>query len=162
MKGKLSNWVLFPRQIAQGLMDGKLTLAEFTLLCALRGRSDPYGKLRTSYSDIKYDIYKGKKTENYTNKLMLALKKKQYLYFERHSGFRGSFDIEFGDLILPSKDIKSLGHFFSKGSDGLIINQNKSTAEEKSVNEGQRLDPSSQRSQEKIDEITQMLNGFPF
>ena len=159
MQNKLSDWVIFPRQLTFDFIEGRMKPAEFLLHCALRGRGDPYGNLRTSLSDIRYDVFKGKGSDNYVNRLLISLKKKKYLYFERRSGRKGSFVVSFGDWILSDGSVRSLDHLFS--GEGKDATSNTTTTEQPhSVS--QRTRDLSQRSNDIKNDISQFLKDIPF
>lgn len=120
-KTGLMNFVIFPRQIVQDRRNGLLKMAEFYVYTWVRLNASPYGVAIISLSDIRNDIYDGEVSENYINKLLLSLKSKKYIYYQRRAGRRGSFEVHFGDWILPNKTIKTLDKYFNpevvRGSD---------------------------------------------
>lgn len=109
---KLINWVAFPRKIISDFRNGVITLSEMQVYNWLRLNANPYGIATTSLIDISIDLFKSGKTENSINKILLALKRKKYLYYKRRTGSRGSFEVRFGEFILPTGQINSLDRFF--------------------------------------------------
>src|SRR3989338_11270476 len=102
-----------PRYIPEDLRSGKMTRGEWRVYQWLRINADPYGKVSTSLILIRDDVFDGA-TENYINTILLSLKSKEYLYYQSRQGRRGSFDVHFGDWLLPDKKIKYLDKYFSK------------------------------------------------
>jgi hypothetical protein len=111
-ENKLSNWIPFPRKISTDFRNGVITLSEMQVYSWLRLNANPYGIAITSLTDISSDLFKGRKSENSINKILLALKRKKCLYYKRRTGSRGSFEIHFGEFILPTGHINSLNKFF--------------------------------------------------
>lgn len=109
---KLENWVPFPRRIATDFRNGIITLNEMLVYIWLRLNANPFGISTTSLIGISEDLFESKKTENSINKILLALKRKKYLYYQRRTGSRGSFDVRFGEFILPNKHILSIDKYF--------------------------------------------------
>lgn len=109
---KLSNWIPFPRKISSDFRNGVITLSEMQVYNWLRLNANPYGITITSLIDISTDLYKGRKSENSINKILLALKQKKCLYYKRRTGSRGSFEVRFGEFILPTGQINSIDRFF--------------------------------------------------
>jgi len=111
-ESKLSNWIPFPRKISADFRNGVITLCEMQVYNWLRLNANPYGITTTSLIDISTDLFKGRKSENSINKILLALKRKKRLYYKRRTGSRGSFEVRFGEFILPSGKINTLDRFF--------------------------------------------------
>jgi hypothetical protein len=109
---KLINWVAFPRKITSDFRNGVITLSEMQVYNWLRLNANPYGIATTSLPDISIDLFIGGKTENSINKILLALKRKKYLYYKRRTGSRGSFEVRFSEFILPTGQITTLDRFF--------------------------------------------------
>lgn len=152
MSNKLTDFVAFPRQISKAFLDREMEPNEYLVLMALRGTANPYGIRRTSYEEVLHDILRGKGSVNYVNKILLSLKKKEYLWFEDRRGKRGGFDIRFSDCIRP---------------DGFVstIREHSDTTQyrEPSIKpDGQRLGGLSQKSEAIRDDISSFLNDIPF
>lgn len=111
-ENKLANWIPFPRKISSDFRNGVITLSEMQVYNWLRLNANPYGITITSLSDITIDLFKGRKSENSINKILLALKRKKCLYYKRRTGSRGSFEVRFGEFILPTGQINTLDRFF--------------------------------------------------
>ena len=111
-ENKLSNWIPFPRKISSDFRNGVITLSEMQVYNWLRLNANPYGIANTSLTDISIDLFKSEKTENSINKLLLALKRKKYLYYKRRTGSRGSFEVRFAEFILPTGRITTLDRYF--------------------------------------------------
>lgn len=105
---KPQNFVTVNRSILADYHNKKICRGEYLIFLHLRVSCDPYGRCHTSLSDINQDVFGGLVGKNYINKLLLSLKSKKLLWFERRQGSRGVFIIEFGDLVLPNKKIKTL------------------------------------------------------
>ena len=112
-KYKVENFVIFPRKIPSDFRNGEITKGEWEVLTWLRQNGNPYGITTTNLSSINEDLFNNKKSDNYINKLLLGLKNKRYLYYKKRSGRRGSFDVQFGDWILPDKSLKTLDKYFN-------------------------------------------------
>ncbi|MBK6545802.1 MAG: hypothetical protein IPG12_11095 [Saprospiraceae bacterium] len=113
-ENKLTNWIPFPRKISSDFRNGVITLSEMQVYNWLRLNANPYGITTTSLSDISIDLFKGRKSENSINKILLALKRKKCLYYKRRTGSRGSFEVRFGEFILPTGQINTLDRFFEE------------------------------------------------
>lgn len=105
MKDRLKNFVLFPRQILQDLRDGKITPTEYNTCVYVRHCGNPYGVTYTSLTSLSSHFGY---TENYTNKLLLSLKAKGYLYYESRTGRKGDFALHFADFIRPDGKVTSI------------------------------------------------------
>jgi len=114
MSTKLENFVIFPRSILDRLRRGELSRNEFMALCYIRLSGNPFGIAVASLENIRNDVFRGKVSLNYCNKLMLSLKRKRLIYYEERSGRRGSFEVHLGDWSLPNKEVKTLDHFFGQ------------------------------------------------
>lgn len=109
---RLSSFVPFPRQILHDFLDNKLTLNEFFVYVYIRLSADPYGIATISLEDVLSDVLRGRVSHNYCNKILLALRRKRWVYYRGRAGRRGSFRVHLGDWILPDKNIKQLDSFF--------------------------------------------------
>ncbi len=112
MEHKLENWVVFPRKIASDYRNGNLTLSEWMVYSWLRQNANPYGIATATLSGIAEDMFGNEKKKNNANKILLSLKKKKFIYYETRRGSRGSFDIHFGDFILPTGHTRTLDKYF--------------------------------------------------
>jgi hypothetical protein len=127
---KLDNFVLFPRKILTALRAGEITKNEYIVYSYLRLSGSPYGIAVASLDNIRNDIFQGKVSVNYCDKLVLSLKSKRYIYYHDRRGRRGSFDVDLGDWILPTKAIKTLDKFFDGSAvRGLEENETDSSSE---------------------------------
>ena len=66
--------------------------------------ASPYGIATIDLAGVTADCFGPRKTQNFTNKLLLTLKGKRYIYYEARSGRRGSFEVHLGDWPLPRED----------------------------------------------------------
>lgn len=112
-KGRLNDFVVFPREILQKLRNGTISRNEFCVFCYIRLSGNPYGVAVVSLDNIKNDIFGGKVTVNYCNKLLLQLKSQRLLHYSERTGRRGSFEVQLGDWVLPDKNIKTLDKYFT-------------------------------------------------
>lgn len=111
---KLDNYVITPRYIKTDYFEGKLTKPERNLLLWLRVCGSPYGIATVSMDSLSDDTFNQSVDKNYINKLLLALKRKRYVWYSDRTGRRGSFEVHMGDWILPSKHIKTLDKYFNE------------------------------------------------
>ncbi len=111
-----------PRSITDDVRSGKLTPSEWRVYQWLRNNADPYGKISTSLMSIKNDIFDNVNV-NHINNLLLSLKKKRYLYYKERRGRRGSFNVYFGDWLLPDRKIAQIDKYFDKleGSEDSVV-----------------------------------------
>ncbi|MBI2278898.1 MAG: hypothetical protein HYU81_02450 [Candidatus Brennerbacteria bacterium] len=114
MKEKPKPYTTTPRYIPEDVRSGKMSRPEWRVYQWLRINADPYGKVTTSYRSIRDDIYEDV-SENYINTVLLSLKDKKYIYYPSRQGRRGSFDVYFGDWLLPDGKIKHLEGYFNQG-----------------------------------------------
>lgn len=119
-KHELKNFVIVMRDIAQAYRDHRLSRAERDVYLWMRINANPYGFYVVSLESISLDVFGSTKHKNYVNRLLLSLKSKRFIYYKQRSGRRGTFEVHFGDWLLPSKDsagkshIKTLDSFFDK------------------------------------------------
>lgn len=104
-------YITIPRYIASDYREGKISLNEWILYTWIRTNANPYGIASANISALRTDVFP-KVTENYVNQLLLSLRDKKYLYFASRQGHRGSFEVHFGDWLLPAGRIKRLNTFF--------------------------------------------------
>jgi len=96
---------MYPRKILDDLRDGFLTPAEYNLYMYVRHCASPYGITHTSLLSLSNHIGRN---ENYTTKLLLSLKKKGFLYYEKRVGRKGDFAVHFPDFITPDRVVTSI------------------------------------------------------
>jgi hypothetical protein len=115
----LKNYVVVPRSVAADYRNGRINRAELQTYLWMRINGNPYGIAHMSLETVAEDVFGSSKKKNYVNKIMLSLKSKRYIFYEQRSGRRGSFEVHFGEWIIPSKDeagkpiIKNLDYLFS-------------------------------------------------
>ena len=115
----LKNYVVVPRVVAADYRNGRINRAELQTYLWMRINGNPYGIAHMSLETIAEDVFGSSKKKNYVNKIMLSLKSKRYIYYKHRSGRRGSFEVHFGEWIIPGKNeagnpiIKSLDHLFA-------------------------------------------------
>lgn len=107
-----NSWINFPRSVVSLYRNKEIIRNEYFTYMHLRITCNPYGICVTSISNIKADVFGGQVTDSYVNKILLSLKSKRLLWYKRRQGVRGSFEVHFGDFILPDKSIKSLNKYF--------------------------------------------------
>ena len=118
----LKNYVVVPRQIAADYRNGVINRAELNVYLWMRINANPYGIAYMSLETVAEDVLGSSKKKNYANKTLLSLKSKKYIFYEQRSGRRGTFEVHFGDWILPSKNeagkpiIKNLEAYFNAAS----------------------------------------------
>ena len=126
---KIENWINFQRDILSLYRKKTISRNEYFIYLHLRLSCSPYGIAVTSISDINNDVFGGKVSDNYVNKLLLSLRSKKLIWYQDRQGSRGSFEVNFGDFILPSKVIKTLDKYFNLEavtSEGSTDSQNQS------------------------------------
>lgn len=156
MQEKLENWVAFPRKIASDYRNGIITRDEYFIYSWLRLNADIFGVSTTSLDNLSNDVLRKKNKKNYVNKLLLSLKEKRFIHYQRRTGRRGTFDVHLADFILPNKTISNLDRFFKTDSvrgDDVIDTSNKSEPE-------QSLSARSQTLNEIKNEVNSLANTF--
>lgn len=101
-----------PHYIASDYRSRKLKLNELLVLMWLRAIGNPYGIATTSLDDLRADILPHIK-KNTVNTILLALRQKQYIFYEPRQGKSGSFDVHLNHWKMPKKRYKTLDKFFS-------------------------------------------------
>lgn len=149
---KIENWVAFKRDIASMLRNREINRNEYVLYLHLRLNCNPYGICSTNINAIKSDIFSNV-TINYINKLLLSLKDKRLVWFARRQGSRSSFEVHFGDFILPDKKIRTLDKYFGNN---LVRTNNISEEEEGSELDTEEIDFSQMFGDKKKD----LTKGF--
>jgi hypothetical protein len=91
------DFIRLPRRLMSDLLNGKINLQEFVVIIWLFLITNPHnGKYHTScpglVSDLKRIFAGYKDKENKANKILLALKRKKYIWFPKHQGSRSSFE----------------------------------------------------------------------
>lgn len=110
-KQKLS-FNTIPHFIASDFRNKKMGVNELFLFLWLRTIANPYGIVTTSLDALRDDLFPKLKI-NTVNVVLLLLREKQYVYFKKRQGKRGSFEIHLGDWLLPNKGgYKTLDKFF--------------------------------------------------
>jgi len=111
-QNKLKNWINFQRDILSLYRKKTISRNEYFTYLHLRLNCNPYGIAVTSISDINNDVFGGKVTDNYINKLLLSLRSKRLIWYKDRQGSRGSFEVHFGDFIMPNDIIRTLDKYF--------------------------------------------------
>lgn len=97
------NFVRVRRGILDHLIDGKLGWDEFNILLMLILRANPTnGIFITSYDSLVSDT-RGHFSKNHINKIMLALKKQNYITFPNHRGSRTSIKVAINKYPLSNR-----------------------------------------------------------
>lgn len=109
---KLTNWINFPRNVLSLYRNKQISRNEYFTYMHLRLNCTPYGISTTSIGDIGADVFGDRVTDSYVNKILLALKSKRLLWYEKRQGVRGSFEVRLGDFILPDGNIQRLNQYF--------------------------------------------------
>lgn len=110
----MEDYVIHPRKLNRDVLQGNLTRDEYHLLIWLRGSANPYGIAVVTISGLTRDVFGSKVTDNYTNRLLLSLRSKRYLYYTPRSGRKGSFEVKLSDFLLPTKKITTYESFADK------------------------------------------------
>ena len=110
---KIKNWINFQRDILSLYRKRKINRNEYFTYLHLRLNCSPYGIAVTSISDINNDVFSGDVTDNYVNKLLLSLRSKKLIWYDNRQGSRGSFEVHFGDFIMPNEIIRTLDKYFN-------------------------------------------------
>jgi len=110
MKQELKPYTTVPRYIPSDYRQGKLTRNEWILYTWMRTNANPYGILPVSIAGLRAEIFPNV-TDGYINRLLLNLLSKKYIFFPKHQGRRGAFEVHFDDWLLPNKTIKQLDRY---------------------------------------------------
>lgn len=97
-----------PRSIAKDFRAGKLKRIEFLIYVWLRIKADKWGVSITSLSGIKEVFFRKKTHPSYVNRILLSLKRKEYIYFDKRQGHKGEFDVYIGDWLISKGRIRTL------------------------------------------------------
>lgn len=101
----VTDFVIQPRKLNRDVLDGTISREEYHVCVWLRGSSNPYAVTVVTLQGINQDVFGGRYTTNYINRILLSLKSKKYLYYKPRQGRRGSFEIKMADFLLPTKKI---------------------------------------------------------
>lgn len=110
------------RYLMDDFLNHELTFDEMILLIWLQWKANPVnGTIHISYAGLVAD-FQNRYSKNHINKIMLSLKQKQYLWFLRQMGRRGSFIVELHYYPLSDRDFKDISHRFgqSPGKDSVV------------------------------------------
>ena len=107
------SWINFPRRILSLLRNCYLKRREYQVYMYLRHNCTPYGIATTSTANLINDVFGGKVDDSYISKLLLSLRSKKLIWYPNRQGVKGSFDVHFGDFIIPTGKITSLDSHFN-------------------------------------------------
>lgn len=138
-----------PHYIATNYRSGKLTFNQLILLLWLRAIGNPYGIATTSLDALRDDIFP-KLEKNTVNSILLKLRKKHHVFYERRQGQKGSFDIHLNHWLMPEKKYKTIDKFFS-------ADEQMGGKEDKSIDEESYPQAKSSEVSQKLDEQNQKL-----
>jgi len=102
------NFIKLSTPTIEDWRSGKLKTQEFNVLLYLMSRAS----IKTGIINIDYEVIsretgdlfeKNDNPVNQVNKVMLSLKKKQRIWFERHPGSRGNIDVEIQHFPLKNQ-----------------------------------------------------------
>ena len=97
-----NDYVKLPRSIKTALVDGYLRFEEYSVLVWLWINANPrIGKAHVSYAGLSKD-FKEKYSKNHINRLMLALKRKKWIWFPGQQGRRSSFHVDIANYPLSN------------------------------------------------------------
>jgi len=97
-----NDYVKLPRSIKTALVDGYLRFEEYSVLVWLWINANPrIGKAHVSYAGLSKD-FKEKYSKNHINRLMLALKRKKWIWFPVQQGRRSSFHVDIANYPLSN------------------------------------------------------------
>jgi len=114
MQEQNDTFVQLPRAWMDEYLNKKLSFAELCVLVWLTWRANPYnGTVKTSYAEIASD-FRGEYKKEHINKVMLSLKRKQYLWFPHMQGSRGSFMAEISNYRFSKDTKKDITHRFTE------------------------------------------------
>lgn len=111
-----NDYVRLPRSIKTALVDGYLRFEEYSVLVWLWINANPrIGKAHVSYAGLSKD-FKEKYSKNHINRLMLALKRKKWIWFPGQQGRRSSFHVDIGSYPLSDGTFKDIDFRFLQKS----------------------------------------------
>lgn len=97
-----NDYVKLPRSIKTALVDGYLSFEEYSVLVWLWINANPRnGKAHVSYAGLSKD-FKEKYSKNHINRLMLNLKRKEWIWFAVQQGRRSSFHVDIANYPLSN------------------------------------------------------------
>lgn len=110
------SWINFPRSILSLLRNGSITGREYQVYMYLRHNCSPYGISTVNMSDVNTVIFGDDVENNWVYKVMRSLKEKKLIWYSNRQGVRGSYEVHFGDFLIPSGNIKTLDKYFNPES----------------------------------------------
>ncbi len=103
------------RKIKDDYLNRKLKRDEMLVLIWLLWEANPHnGKTKANSQSLTDDLFKGKYEKNYLNKIILALKRKKYLWFPNQQGRRGSFIVELDNYPLKDGGFTDISYRFNE------------------------------------------------
>ena len=153
---KINNWINFQRDILSQYRKKVICRNEYFLYLHLRLNCSPYGIAATSISDINNDVFGGDVSDNYVNKLLLSLRSKKLIWYQNRQGSRGSFEVHFGDFIMPNEVIRTLDKYFNPKA---VTSENNTESPNRSDVRPEVI-PDSHELEKKIAEISSVFS-FP-
>ena len=130
---------------------------EYFMYLHLRLNCSPYGVAVTSISDINNDVFGGKVSGNYVNKLLLSLRGKKLIWYQDRQGSKGSFEVNFGDFIMPNNIIRTLDKYFNPE----MVTSEDSTNSPNQSEVKPEVEAASHKLEKQKDDILSMFS-FPF
>ena len=110
---ELKDWVPLMRKIASDKRGGKLSTPEYRLYTWMLNNSNPQGISVVNLEALNMDVFDNTVEINSVNKWLISLKKKRYIYYEKRSGRRGSFEVKFGNIMIKRGWVTSLDEYFA-------------------------------------------------
>ncbi len=102
------DYVILHRKLTEEVRNGDLSVTEYLFYVWLKNNANPYAKVTVNLTGLNDDLFYSEKTDNYINKILLSLKKKQYIDYTTRKGCKGSFTIMLHDFLLPQKLLTNL------------------------------------------------------
>lgn len=102
------DYVILHRKLTEEVRNGDLSVTEYLFYVWLKNNANPYAKVTVNLTGLNDDLFYSEKTDNYINKILLSLKKKQYIDYTTRKGCKGSFTIILHDFLLPQKVLTNL------------------------------------------------------
>ena len=116
-------FVTFPRYLTEHLRNHLITYRELELYFWMRMHANMLGIASVNIRAILDDLPHFQSTD-YISKLLRSLRNKKYIYYYDRKGYRGSFDVHFGDWLIKGHKTKQLDRFFNntlvRGGDSII------------------------------------------
>ncbi len=144
------SFVILDRKLKSDILSKKISKPELALLVWIRLNANPYGVATINLQSLKEDWFENSTNINSVNKLMLNLKRKEYLFYPHRSGKSGSFEVRLPGFILPKsgvptsikKDIedekKHIVEKVDKNTQRLIMPTQRLIKEEETVEQGKK------------------------